>query len=511
MENDTVLLEMKGITKRFPGVKALDGAQLTVRRGEVHALVGENGAGKSTLMKLLLGIHTPDEGSIVWKGSEVKFHSPHDAISHGISMIHQETSLMPTTSVAENIWVGREKDFTRFGFLDVRERDRKAREILDELGITIDPRAIIKNQSVAQNQLVEVARAVSYHSDLIIMDEPTSSLAEADIQLLYRIIRGLTAEGVAVIFISHKLEEVLTIADRVTAMRDGKYIATAETGSCTQDDLIKWIVGRDMSTMYPKETAEIGDVVLEARHLGTLDKRVRDVSFQLRRGEILGFAGLVGAGRTETMRALFGIDRLETGEVLIDGKKVRINSPREAIGLGLGMVTEDRLRQGIFSKLSVRQNMSVAYLKDITGRLGLVDFKTEERNCLSMRQTLGIKVSALKQMISGLSGGNQQKVIIARWLLSQPRILILDEPTRGIDVGAKAEIHRQISLLARQGMAIIMISSELQEVLGMSDRILVMHEGEIVGEHLRADADSEQIMKEAFGAPAERMERRNTP
>lgn len=499
-QNRETLLEMSGITKRFPGVKALDNAALEIRRGEVHAIVGENGAGKSTLMKILLGIHTPDEGKILMDGKEVRFRNPHDAIGHGISMIHQETSLMPTTSVSENVWVGREKDFTKFGIMNVRLRDRRTREILERLGIKIDPKAVIKTLSVAEMQLVEVARAVSYNSRIIIMDEPTSSLSDRDTKLLFHIIKDLTAEGIAVIFISHKLDEVLAVSDRVTAMRDGRYIATADARGCTKDDLIKWIVGREMNGMYPKEPAEISDVVLEVEHLSTEDKRVRDVSFTLRRGEILGFAGLVGAGRTETVRALFGIDKPESGEIRIHGKHVKIKNPRAAIRLGMGMVTEDRLRLGIFGKLSVKQNMSAAYLKKITGKLGFVNFPRETKNCEEMREKLEIKFSSQKQMISGLSGGNQQKVIIARWLLSKPEILILDEPTRGIDVGAKAEIHRRISLLAQQGMAIILISSELEEVLGMSDRIVVMRNGSVVGEHLREDADSRQIMKEAFGA-----------
>ncbi len=498
--NGETLLRMRGITKRFPGVKALDGAELEIKKGEVHAIVGENGAGKSTLMKILLGVYAPDEGSIEMDGSEVRFRSPHDAIAHGISMIHQETSLMPTTSVSENVWVGREKDFCRFGIMDVRLRDRRTREILERLGIDIDPRAVIKTLSVAEMQLVEVARAVSYNSRLIIMDEPTSSLSDRDTALLFSIIGDLTAEGVAVIFISHKLDEVLAVSDRVTAMRDGRYIATADAKSCTKDDLIKWIVGREMSGMYPKEPAEIGDVVLEVEHLSTQNKRVRDVSFTLRRGEILGFAGLVGAGRTETVRALFGIDRPEGGAIKLHGRPVRIKNPRAAIKLGMGMVTEDRLRLGIFGKLSVKQNMSAAYLKKITDRLGFINFGREARNCEEMREELEIRFSSQKQAISGLSGGNQQKVIIARWLLSEPEVLILDEPTRGIDVGAKAEIHRRISLLAKRGMAIILISSELEEVMGMSDRIIVMRNGSVVGEHLREDADAGEIMKEAFGA-----------
>ncbi len=500
MDNREILLKMEHITKIFPGVRALDDAQLTIERGEVHAIVGENGAGKSTLMKILLGLYAPDEGEIIWKGKKVVFHSPHDAISHGISMIHQETSLLNTGTVAENIWIGREYLFSRYGILNVRRRIEATRKILDELGISLDPRSIVKNLSVAQNQLVEVARAVSYNSELIIMDEPTSSLSDADIQLLYKIIRDLVAKGVSIIFISHKLEEVLTISDRVTAMRDGKYIATADSRDCTQNDLIKWIVGRSMDTMYPKEPAKIGEVVLEARHLSTLDKRVRDVSFQLRRGEILGFAGLVGAGRTETMRALFGIDKLSSGELFLDGKPIRIHSPKDAIGHGICMVNEDRLRMGIFPKLSVKRNISVVYLSRITDPLGFVNFKKEDDACQEMRNQLGIKMSSFKQLISSLSGGNQQKSIIARWLLAKPRILILDEPTRGIDVGSKAEIHRQISMLAQQGLAIIMISSELQEVMGMSDRVMVMKDGMIVGEYLREEMDSSQIMKDAFGA-----------
>ena len=511
MEHEALLLEMKDITKRFPGVKALDHAQLSIRRGEVMAIVGENGAGKSTLMKLLLGIYAPDEGTILWKGKEVRFHSPHDAIASGISMIHQETSLMPTMSVAENIWVGREHAFTRFGILNTKQRDQKTKEILAELGLGIDPRETIKNLSVAQNQLVEVARAISYHSDLIIMDEPTSSLAEADIALLYRIIREITAKGTSVIFISHKLEEVLTIADRVTAMRDGCYIATADAKECTQDDLIKWIVGREMKSFYPKVDAKIGDTVLEVRHLKTLDKRVRDVSFSIRKGEILGFAGLVGAGRTETMRALFGIDPIESGELLKNGKKLRIHSPEQAIRHGIGMVTEDRLRMGIFAKLPVRHNISAVYLKWITNFFGMVDRRAEEKDCRAMQEKMEIKVSGLSQLVSNLSGGNQQKVILARWLLSKPEILILDEPTRGIDVGAKAEIHHQISLLAQQGMAIILISSELEEVMSMSDRLIVMNQGRVAGEHLRGTATSEQIMREAFGTQDHNNRERVTP
>lgn len=351
MDNREILLKMEHITKIFPGVRALDDAQLTIERGEVHAIVGENGAGKSTLMKILLGLYAPDEGEIIWKGKKVVFHSPHDAISHGISMIHQETSLLNTGTVAENIWIGREYLFSRYGILNVRRRIEATRKILDELGISLDPRSIVKNLSVAQNQLVEVARAVSYNSELIIMDEPTSSLSDADIQLLYKIIRDLVAKGVSIIFISHKLEEVLTISDRVTAMRDGKYIATADSRDCTQNDLIKWIVGRSMDTMYPKEPAKIGEVVLEARHLSTLDKRVRDVSFQLRRGEILGFAGLVGAGRTETMRALFGIDKLSSGELFLDGKPIRIyaghaGDHRRKAGYNYGYPLRDRDRYG---------------------------------------------------------------------------------------------------------------------------------------------------------------------
>ncbi len=499
-QNRETLLEMSGITKRFPGVKALDNARLEIRKGEVHAVVGENGAGKSTLMKILLGIYAPDEGKIVMDGEEVRFKSPHDAIAHGISMIHQETSLMPTTSVSENIWVGREKDFTRYGLMNVKLRDRRAKEILERLGIDLDPKAIIKTLSVAEMQLVEVARAVSYNSRIIIMDEPTSSLSDRDTRLLFDIIKDLTESGISVVFISHKLDEVLAVSDRVTAMRDGRYIATADAKACTKDDLIKWIVGREMNGLYPKEPAEIGETVLEVSGLSTEDKRVRDVSFTLRRGEILGFAGLVGAGRTETMRALFGVDKLARGEIKVHGTPVKIKSPARAIRLGMGMVTEDRLRLGIFGKLSVKQNMSSVYLKKITDRFGFVNFAQEARNCEEQRQNLEIKFSSQKQVISGLSGGNQQKVIIARWLLAGPDILILDEPTRGIDVGAKAEIHRRISLLAQQGIAIILISSELEEVMGMSDRIVVMRNGSIVGEHLREEADSQQIMKEAFGA-----------
>ncbi|MBC8535983.1 sugar ABC transporter ATP-binding protein [Feifania hominis] len=495
------ILELREISKRFPGVQALNHAGLEIRKGEIHAVLGENGAGKSTLMKVILGMYQPDEGEIRWRGERTSFKNPHAALSRGICMIHQEISLVPSTTVAENIWIGREKDFTDFGVLNRRRMVKKARELLDRLEIHIDPRMRVQNLSVANMQLVEIARAISYEADLIIMDEPTSALTESEIQLLFKIMRTLTGQGVAIIFISHKLDEVLAVADRITVMRDGQYITTVEASSTTENDLIRWIAGRELKDLYPKEEAEIGPTVLEVRHLsrrGVFD----DVSFEVHQGEILGFSGLMGAGRTEIMRALFGIDRCDSGEVLLHGKELRIRSPKQAIESGIGMLTEDRLRMGILRTLPVRANISMAYLDKLTNAVGFVNHRREARDCEQMVQRLNIKLASLKQIITSLSGGNQQKAIIGRWLLVDPKVLILDEPTRGIDVGSKSEIHRQISLLAQQGMAIIMISSELPEVMGMSDRILVVRGGKIVGEHLRGQFDQETIMKEAFGQTA---------
>jgi len=492
------ILEMRSVVKQFPGVRALDNVELELRKGEVLALVGENGAGKSTLMRVLLGIYRPTSGSITFKGQPFAPMSPMDALRSGISMIHQEITLVPTMTVAENIWLGREDKFSSCGFLNTKKRERAAQELLARFDLDIQSHALVSSLSVANMQLVEIIRAISYSSDVIIMDEPTSALAQNEVEILFRIIRRLKAEQISVIFISHKLDEVFGICDRIMVLRYGRFITAVNSSELDEARLIPYIVGREVTNLFPKLKAEIADGVLEVRGLG---KRgvFKDISFYVRKGEILGFAGLMGAGRSEIASALFGIDPYDEGEIFIRGKKVRIRSCTDAIMNGIGMVTEDRLRRGVIHKLSVKFNITIANLRRYTDRLGFVHGKAEAEDVETKIRQINIKVSNPKQAIATLSGGNQQKCIIAKWLLTDPDILILDEPTRGIDVGSKAEIHRMISQLAQSGKAIIMISSELPEVMGMSDRMMVVCRGRITAEFSRQEFDSERIMRSAFG------------
>lgn len=493
------LLQLEGITKLFPGVKALDDVQLNIQKGELHALIGENGAGKSTLMKILLGIYQRDSGTITYKGKQVNFSGPFEVLKAGISMIHQEISLVQTMDIAENIWLGREKEFAKLGILSVKRRYKATKELLENLGMGfLNPHSVVKTLSVANMQLVEIARAVSYNSDLIIMDEPTSSLTSVEIDLLYKLMRSLAEKGVAVIFISHKLEEIFEVCDRVTVLRDGRYITTKKCTELNQDDLIKYIVGRELNEMFPKLPAEIHEPVLEVKNFSSAGV-FEDVNFNVRAGEILGFSGLVGAGRTEIMRAIFGIDKYTSGTVMLNGKEIHITDPKDAIRHGLGMVTEDRFHTGSIYSLSVMANMTISHFKKICNKLGLFTPTNELKAFNSIADKVSIKYSSPKELMSKLSGGNQQKVIISRWLLTNPKVLILDEPTRGIDVGSKAEIHRLISTLAQQGMAIIMISSELPEILGMCDRIEIVKDGRIVHECMREDATQEVLIQYAFG------------
>lgn len=489
---------MEDITKLFPGVKALDKVQLEIKTGEVHALIGENGAGKSTLMKILLGIYHPDGGTITYKGKQVKFETPHDALRGGISMIHQEISLIPTMSIAENIWLGQEKSFLKMGLIDYKARYKATEELLSRLGINLNPKIIVKTLSIAQMQLVEIARAISYNSDIIIMDEPTSALTDVEIQLLYRIIRDLASRQVAIIFISHKIEEIFEICERVTVFRDGQYIKTLLCKETSKDQLITLIVGRELTQLFPRGDVEISDTVLRVKGLGRTGF-FSNINFEVRRGEILGFCGLMGAGRTEIMRAIFGIDQRDSGEIYIDDKLCRIRNPRDAVKEGLGMVTEDRLRLGSIYALSVMANVTIANFF----RICVMNFfrrKKELALFTAARSDFDIRCASPKQLISQLSGGNQQKAIIARWLLTKPKVLILDEPTRGIDVGSKAEIHRLIGNLAKQGMGIILVSSEMPEIIGMSDRMLVVRHGTIVYECNRDQVDQETLITHAFGA-----------
>lgn len=494
--SEDVILRMENISKSFPGVKALDDVQLVVRKGSVHALMGENGAGKSTLMKVLNGIYKEDTGSITFDGRQVSIPNTQAALSLGISMIHQELSPIPHMTVAENIFLGREP-LGRFGMIDKRKMNEDTRALLDRLEIDIQPRVFMKDLSVANTQMVEIAKAISYDASLIIMDEPTSAITEREVAQLFKMIRSLTEKDVAIIYITHKMGEVFQIADDITVLRDGTYVDTVRAAESTRDELIAMMVGRELTNMFPKEDASIGDVVLAVRNLN-LGNIVKDVSFEVRRGEIFGLAGLMGAGRTEVMETVFGVRKADSGEIIINGTPRKINSPADAIKNGMALLTEDRKLTGILGVLSVRDNMTIASLSSYE-KVIFLDKRQIREVCIEERDRLDIKTPTLHQPIKLLSGGNQQKVLVSRWLLTTPDILIVDEPTRGIDVGAKAEIHRLMSKLAQDGKAIIMISSELPEILGMSDRVLVMHEGRVGGIFDRAEATQENIMQAATG------------
>ena len=498
MDHDNVLV-MEHISKSFPGVKALNDVHLTVRGGTVHALMGENGAGKSTLMKVLIGMYIPDEGNITFLGNPVKIENTQQALKMGISMIHQELSPEPYMTVAENIYLGREP-LGRFGLIDKKKMVADTRTLLERLEIKIDPNKVMRELSVANTQMVEIAKAISYNSSLIIMDEPTSAITEREVAHLFRMVRALKEQGVAIIYITHKMDEVFQIADDITVFRDGQYIATVPAAETNRNSLIAMMVGRELTNLFPKEDATIGEVVLSVRNL-TRNGIVHDVSFDLRRGEILGLSGLMGAGRTEVIEGIFGIKPIDAGEITINGQRVQIKTPGDAIKHGLALLTEDRKLSGIMGVLSVRDNMMIASLGSYT-KGGFLNMRIINQTCGREKSRLELKTPTMDQLIKLLSGGNQQKVLVSRWLLTTPDILILDEPTRGIDVGAKSEIHRLMSKLAQEGKAILMISSELPEILGMSDRVLVMHEGRISGEFARKDATQESIMRAATGHAA---------
>ena len=493
------ILVMENISKAFPSVQALDNVQLAVKKGTVHALMGENGAGKSTLMRVLIGLHPPDSGKIIFKGQEVAIPDTKTALDMGISMIHQELSPVPDMTVAENIYLGREP-LGKFGLINKRKMISDTRKLLKQLDITLDATKKMRELSIANTQMVEIAKAISYDSSLIIMDEPTSAITEREVASLFKMIHSLKEKGVSIIFITHKLDEVFKIADEITVFRDGKYVGTVPAAETSKNMLISMMVGRELTNIFPKEDAEIGDVILEVRNLNRKGK-VNDVSFVLRRGEILGLAGLMGAGRTEIIEGIFGIEKIDSGEVIINGCKAKIRNPQDAKRYGMALLTEDRRRTGILSVLPVRDNMVVANLARFR-KWGFLQTHLIEETCNQEKAKLDIKTPSMDQLIKLLSGGNQQKVLVSRWLLTSPSILILDEPTRGIDVGAKAEIHRLMSKLAQEGKAIIMISSELPEILGMSDRVLVMHEGDLTGEFSRAEASQENIMLAATGTAA---------
>jgi ribose transport system ATP-binding protein len=491
---DDLLVEMRDISKSFPGVHALDGCRFDLRPGEVHALVGENGAGKSTLMKLLAGIYRPDEGTIRFKGQEVEIASPRAAQDLGISIIHQELNLMGHLTVAQNIFIGREPRGALPFLLDERALNENARKLFEDLHIKLDPRARVSHLAVAQQQMVEIAKALSFNSDVLIMDEPTAALTDTEIDELFRIIRHLRERGAGIVHISHRLEELKQISDRVTVMRDGRYVDTVQTAEASIQSIISMMVGRTIFEEAPELPEQPNpEVVLSVRHL-TRGRAIRDVSFDLHRGEILGIAGLVGAGRTEVVRAVFGADPRESGEVLVHGTPVPIRTPTDAVGRGIGYLSEDRKRFGLALTMDVETNTVLASLGSFADRSGRVDVGRTRSVTLGHVKSLSIKTPSIRQRVRNLSGGNQQKVVIAKWLTADTEILIFDEPTRGIDVGAKSEIYRLLNDLARQGKAIIMISSELPEILRMSHRIVVMCEGRITGELAAGDATQERIM-----------------
>jgi len=497
------LLRIEGVSKGFPGVQALAEVSLDVRAGEVHALVGENGAGKSTLMKILSGVYAPDGGRISIDDRPAHIGSPLQAQHAGIAIIYQEFNLMPNLSVAANIYVGREP--TRLGMIDERRMHREARAILASLEQGLDTHTQVADLSVALQQMVEIAKALSLKARVLIMDEPTAALNERETEVLLRVIRRLRAQGLGVVFISHRLDEVLAVADRVSVLRDGRLVDTLPAAEVTKAGLIGRMVGRPLAEFYPHEGAARGAPVLEVRHVdhvvarqGAAPLRLRDISFVLHRGEVLGLAGLVGAGRTELARLLFGADPTTRGEILLDGKRARIASPADAIQLGIGLVPEDRKQQGLVLDLSVRENMTLPGLRRLS-RGGFVSRARERVQVRRFVEALRIKTTGGEQPVVNLSGGNQQKVILARWLALQPRVLILDEPTRGIDVGAKAEIHALIGELAAGGAGVLVISSELPEVLNLADRVLVMWQGRVTGEFNRAEATQERIMAAATG------------
>ncbi|MCL4297361.1 MAG: sugar ABC transporter ATP-binding protein [Anaerolineae bacterium] len=490
MTSNTIL-EMQHISKSFAGVHALRDVSFDLRPGEVHALLGENGAGKSTLIKVITGVHQPDGGEIRLYGQPVVFHNPLESRQHGIAAIYQEPSLFPDLDIAENIFVGRQP--TRgAGQIAWGRMHQDAAALLDSLGVELEPKTKARNLSVAQQQMVEIARALSVHAKILIMDEPTSSLTLAEVDDLFRIVRQLREAGTAIVFISHRLEELFQLADRVTVLRDGAYVGTRTIGEVTTDSLIQMMVGRTLADMFPKLDVEAGKVVLQVEGLGR-EGLFRDVSFELRQGEILGMAGLVGAGRTDVARAIFGIDPATSGVIKIDDQPVKITSPEQAMRLGLAYVPEDRQHHGLILPLPISQNITLPILSEFA-RMGWLNGQGEQQTARQAATQMEVRAAGLWQKARELSGGNQQKVVLAKWLTTKPRILILDEPTRGIDVGTKAAVHGLMSQLAAQGMAIIMISSELPEVLGMSDRILVMREGRLTGELSRSEATQEKVM-----------------
>ena len=494
------LVELNGISKRFPGVVALDNVSFNLRAGEVHALLGENGAGKSTLMKIIGGIYQKDDGTVKIRGKTEEYSSVGEAAALGIAVIHQELNMCRHLTVAENIFLGREIE--KFGVVDFKAQNEQTANILSDLGLDFSPDTVVL--PVSKQQMVEIAKALSTNADIIIMDEPSSSLTERETEELFRIIGDLKSKGKGIIYISHRLEELERITDRITIMRDGKYIKTMNFKDTTIEEIISLMVGREITEKYPHEDVKRGNKIMEVKNLSTA--HVDNVSFELFAGEIIGFAGLVGAGRTELVRAIFGVDRITDGEVIVFDKSVKLKSPRDAIKAGIVCAPEDRKKEGLLIKLNISENIALANLDTIANRIGIISSKKEKDLTKKAIKELRIKTPSSRQEVKNLSGGNQQKIVVGKWLVRNAKVVIFDEPTRGIDVAAKVEIYNLMNKLKKQGIGVMFVSSELPEVLGMSDRIIVMCAGRITGDMQRSEATQEKIMELATKFQAEVIE-----
>ncbi len=498
MPAENVIIKVENLTKVFPGIKALDNIQLSLRGGEVHALIGENGAGKSTLVKILTGVQPQTSGTVYLNGKPVTFRNAIEAQEAGIAAIHQEASMFPELSVAENIYMGHHLHKGKAGPLDWKKMKKETAELLKKVGLDINPSTLVKNLSVAQRHMIEITKALSMNAQVIIMDEPTSALTNREVEDLYRIIRGLKAEGKAIVFISHKFEEIFEICDYFTVMRDGQYIGEGSIKETSEDEIINMMIGRSIDCMYPEHEAKKGEVLLEVENLAQLGA-FKNVSFKLHKGEILGFFGLVGAGRTEVMRTIFGIDEASEGTMKFKGVPYSPKSARDAMKMGMALVPEDRRKQGIVVHQSLTRNISLPSLAKLSSKFGVINSKSENDYVNKNGNEMEIKSAGYHVDVETLSGGNQQKVVLAKWLGTKPELLILDEPTRGIDVATKAAVHDFVAKIADQGVGVIVISSELPEVMGMSDRIVVMHEGKMTGIVEKKDATAESVMRYAIG------------
>lgn len=493
-----VILEVQGVSKSFPGVKALDQVSFNLRKGEVHALVGENGAGKSTLMKILSGVYQADEGTVRYKGQEVRFHDSTQARDAGIGIIYQELNLIPHLSVAANIFIGREP-LTRLGTMDERKMNSDAVAILDRLNLHIDPTITLNRLPISKQQMVEIAKSLSFDSEVLIMDEPTSALSESEIDELFAVIHTLRDRGVAIIYISHRLEELKHIVDRISIFRDGRYVSTDDYTAVTLEEIVSRMVGRKLENIFPaRHNVPTEEKILEVRGINRAGA-LHDISFDLYRGEILGFAGLMGAGRSELARAIFGADPVDAGEILMNGRRLSLRSPSESIKAGIAYLSENRKQEGLAVKMQLAENITMANVEAVSRGLGIISRVREMNACRKYVDELTIRTPSLTQVVNNLSGGNQQKVVVAKWLFCDSKILIFDEPTRGIDVGTKFAIYELIERLAREGVGVIMISSELPEIMGMTDRVLVLHEGSLEATLVTRNTTQEEILNYAAG------------